>query len=77
MHLFIKFFLNCFQAPKITSFLHQSKQLQERQKEMDEDLVKIMVRQNASFYFFDDAGVHKLCKKAYPDLKVDLMILSK
>ena len=44
---------------------------------MDEDLVKIMVRQNASFCFFDDEDLHKLCKKAYPDLKVDLMILSK
>ena len=68
------FHLNSFKAPKITSFLHQSKQIQDRQKEMDEDLVKIMVRQNASFCFFDDAGVHKLCKKAYPDLKVALII---
>uniref|UniRef100_A0A914DJW1 BED-type domain-containing protein n=1 Tax=Acrobeloides nanus TaxID=290746 RepID=A0A914DJW1_9BILA len=55
---------------KITSFFDQKKTIHERQREMDEQLVRIMVRQNASLSFFDDEDVQARTKMANPDLKV-------
>ncbi|MGN6530860.1 MAG: zinc finger BED domain-containing protein [Ginsengibacter sp.] len=55
---------------KITSFFAQHNSEMERQLQMDEQLVRIMVRQNASLYFFDDADVQEMARKAFPGLKV-------
>ncbi|KAL3107719.1 hypothetical protein niasHT_012232 [Heterodera trifolii] len=38
-------------------------------EEAEECITRIMIRQNNSFYFFDDADLKELCRKAYPSLE--------
>lgn len=58
------------EEPKILSFYKKSAVIIDKQKILDESLVRTMVRQNLSFCFFDDEDQQNLIKKAYPDLKV-------
>jgi hypothetical protein len=40
------------------------------QEEAEEQLARVMIRQNASFYFFDDSDLMALFVKAFPNIKV-------
>lgn len=50
--------------------------IEKRQQNLDEELVRIQVRQNASMCFFDDEDVQARTRKAYPDLKVNFISLN-
>uniref|UniRef100_A0A914ENX3 BED-type domain-containing protein n=1 Tax=Acrobeloides nanus TaxID=290746 RepID=A0A914ENX3_9BILA len=39
------------------------------QEEAEEQLARVMIRQNASFYFFDDSDLMALFVKAFPNIK--------
>ena len=63
--------------PKITSHFATKQRKQTAQMEWDQKLVRIMVRNNISSYFFDDEDIHDITKKANPGSDVEVSKLKK
>uniref|UniRef100_A0A914GPB2 Uncharacterized protein n=1 Tax=Globodera rostochiensis TaxID=31243 RepID=A0A914GPB2_GLORO len=57
-------------TPKLTSVWAQKNAEADLQNKLDEQLVRIMVRQNVSAYFFDDKDLQELVKTAFPGQKI-------
>uniref|UniRef100_A0A914GPT8 HAT C-terminal dimerisation domain-containing protein n=1 Tax=Globodera rostochiensis TaxID=31243 RepID=A0A914GPT8_GLORO len=61
---------NTEMTPKLTSVWAQKNAEADLQNKLDEQLVRIMVRQNVSTCFFDDKDLQELVKLAFPGLKI-------
>uniref|UniRef100_A0A915D8M6 Uncharacterized protein n=1 Tax=Ditylenchus dipsaci TaxID=166011 RepID=A0A915D8M6_9BILA len=60
------------QTREITSFFDQQQTVDARQRKVDEESVRIHVRQNASMCFFDDEDVQARTKKVFQTCKYKL-----
>uniref|UniRef100_A0A914HM26 Uncharacterized protein n=2 Tax=Globodera rostochiensis TaxID=31243 RepID=A0A914HM26_GLORO len=61
---------NAEMTPKLTSVWAQKNAEADLQNKLDEQLVRIMVRQNVSTCFFDDQDLQELVKLAYPGQQI-------
>nr|CAD2137417.1 unnamed protein product [Meloidogyne enterolobii] len=61
-------------VPKLTSVWAKKDMETDLQKQLDSRLVRIMVQNNISSYFFDDKDLQEIVKLAFPDQKANQKI---